>query len=221
MEAARRHDTNVQRPDGSFVGAPGPAQAAIPATTNGNGKPAFPPWVTPPKVKPVKPVEVVGSGPVVVGGGLGGVNAPAPAKLRVVAPEDIRRIKGRTDEEWFGPMLVKVNELRGFVALFIQGLEQDPPVLLDNAANPEICALAIHQAALFVMEQQIPIPAMVDLLVQGMVADFLDVLLPDAPQAYRDDVARILMSNGETEEEDDDDDDDDDDDADAQPQVVS
>lgn len=216
METAMKQGTSYQRTDGVYVGPQGPVQAAIPASvpTNGNGH-VMPPWVTQKKAPKAEPV--------VASSGLGGSSEVAieekPSQLQQVENHRVtnaaatavaRKVKGRTDEEWFGPMLPKVIELRGFVDKFLEGLERDPPEVLDNAAPPSVCAFAIHQAAMFVMEQQIAIPAMVDFLIQGMVPDFIDVLLPDAPQAYRDDVAKILMNGGEDEEEDDEDEDEDD-----------
>jgi hypothetical protein len=43
---------------------------------------------------------------------------------------------------------------------------------------------------------------MTDLLDQGRVADCLDVLLPDAPQAYRDEVAQSVIHTMQGEDDD-------------------
>lgn len=141
------------------------------------------------------------------GSGLNG--APSNVVPIKQAPDDgQRRIKGRTDLEWFGPALANVNQLRAEVAKFITALSETPP--RKDGCSPEEAATIIHQAVAEIMQRQIAIPAMVDLAAQGMVADFLDVLLPDAPQAYRDDVAKLLV-DGIIDDDDDEDDEDDED----------
>lgn len=190
------------------------AQAPIQAPTNGNGNGhagSKPPWVTPSHTVPAQAA------------GLSGAPVADPSTIVQQVANVGRKIKGRTDVEWFGVLLPKVIELRGGVDRLIESLSMNPPRM--DPANPEApdgvvpeqTAMAVHQAAMFIMEKQIPIPAMTDLLIQGMVPDFCDVLLPDAPQAYRDDVAKLLMSIGN--EENDEDEDEDDDDDEAQPEA--
>ncbi len=199
---------------------PGQQTQAVPvsaAPTNGNGNGnghanGKPPWVAPNHTVPAQAATGL-NGPSTVEG-------PAPAP----AANQARKIKGRTDVEWFGVLLPKVIELRGGVDRLIESLSMNPPRM--DPANPEApdgvvpeqTAMAVHQAAMFIMEKQIPIPAMTDLLIQGMVPDFCDVLLPDAPQAYRDDVAKLLLSIG-SEEGDEDSDEDEDDDEEMQPEA--
>jgi len=233
----------AQRADGSFVGATPPgAQPAIPAAptpVNGNGNgnghasaAAHPPWVAPkqPRTVPAPapvPAEQPSSG---LSGGTPAQAAPGSQIGPVVVNGEVaydpqRKIKGRTDAQWFGVLLPKVIELRGGVDRLIESLKMNPPRMdpknpaMPDGVVPEQTAMAVHQAAMYVMEHNIPIPAMVDLLIQGMVPDFIDVLLPDAPQAYRDDVTKLLMSIGGEEEEEDDDDEDDEDE--AKPQVAA
>jgi hypothetical protein len=137
----------------------------------------------------------------------------------VVPHVPARRMLGHTDEEWFGAILPKVTELRDGVDRFIDSLKQVPPRLNKDSTvdgiEPEQAATVILQAAMIVMEQQIPIQAMIDLLGQGRVADFMDVLLPDAPQPYRDEVAQMvlkeLQGGGDDEEEEEEEEADDDD----------
>jgi hypothetical protein len=127
----------------------------------------------------------------------------------------VRRSLGHTDEEWFGPILPKVVELRDGVARMIESLQMAPIRLKKDGSvdgvEPEQAASVILQAAMIVMQQQIQIPAMTDLLGQGRVADFMDVLLPDAPQPYRDEVAQMVLTElqGGADDEDDEDDDED------------
>lgn len=213
MEAAVRSGQAAVMPDGTIVAHGAPQQAALPggglngAPTNGNGHvtrvtPPNPAWVPPGMRKsaaaPAQPSNVVPFKPD------GSPNGP-------------RKVKGRTDEEWFGMILPNVNELRGEVAKFIAGLEANPRVR--QGASPSDCATAINIAASQIIERQIAIPAMIDLLLQGMLADFIDVLIPDAPQAYRDDVVKLLGTEEGGEGDEDPDDEEDDEDETEQPQA--
>ncbi len=137
--------------------------------------------------------------------------APVPP----IGPEvKVRRHLGRTDEEWFGPILPRVVQLREGVARFMESIAQTPPRLKDDGhvdgVEPDEAAGLILQASMLVMQQQIPIAAMIDLLGQGRIADFMDTLLPDAPQPYRDEVAQMVLHELQGGGEDDDDDDEDD-----------
>ncbi|MGH7177100.1 MAG: hypothetical protein ACREJC_06965 [Tepidisphaeraceae bacterium] len=141
---------------------------------------------------------------------------PVPA---IVPIASARRVHGRTDEEWFGPILPKVNELREGVDRCIESLTMNPPRLDKEGGvdgiEAEKAALVILQAAQIVMAQQLPILAMMELLGQGRIADFMDVLLPNAPQPYRDEVAQMLLhelSGGNDEDEDEDENEDEDED---------
>jgi hypothetical protein len=133
---------------------------------------------------------------------------PVPGTVQM-----IKRVLGHTDEEWFGPILPRVIELREGVAKFIESISMQPPRLKPDGTvegvEPEQAASVILQAAMLVMQQQIPIAAMIDLLGQGRVADFMDVLLPEAPQPYRDEVAQMVLTElqggGDDDEEDEED----------------
>ena len=152
--------------------------------------------------------------------GLNGAQAaPAPAPVTPAAPAvpdqpGVKRAMGRTDVEWFGPLLPKVTELREGVARFMESIQKQPPRLNKDGSvdgiEPEQAASAILQAINYVMAQQLPIAAMNDLLGQGRIADFMDVLLPQAPQPYRDEVAQMVIGalNGDDGDEDEDEDED-------------
>jgi hypothetical protein len=132
---------------------------------------------------PLKVVDDWGTGPV--------------PPISTVAPSNAPRRLGRTDVEWFGPLLPKVDELRAGVKRFGESLKMEPHRLKDDGTvdgvEPEVAADVIGQAMNIVLQQQIPIAAMIDLLGQSRFADFMDVLLPDAPQPYRDDVAQLVI----------------------------
>lgn len=186
MEAAAKAGAAAPMPGGGFAA---PAGTPQPSLAGANVNPARP-WQTKPAAS----------------SGLNG----APTNVVPIKPDDgQRRVKGRTDVEWFGPALPNVMELRAEVAKFIAALSETPP--RKDGAEPAEAAFAIQQAAGEIMRRQIPIPAMLELLMQGMLADFLDVLLPDAPQAYRDDVVKLLMESDDDPELDEDDDEDEDD----------
>jgi hypothetical protein len=132
---------------------------------------------------------------------------------------------GRTDFEWFGPLLGEVMQLREGTTAYLIGLRQEPPI--EQGIDVDTAATGVVTAMQIVMQQNLPIPAMVDLLNQQRYADFMDVLLPDATQAFRDDVVTAVIAKlktigidkpavgqskpGNTSPDDDDDDDDDDD----------
>jgi hypothetical protein len=141
------------------------------------------------------------------------INADAPPAEE--APKG-PKIKGRTDTEWFGPLTAKVQELRAGVAKFMASIQTQPPRLKENGqvdgVEPQQAASAILQAVGFVMENQIPVNAMIDLFAQGRIADFMDVTLPDAPQPYRDEVAQIIVAELEGAEDAEDEDEDEDED---------
>lgn len=105
---------------------------------------------------------------------------------------------GRTDEQWFGPLLENVQELRKGVARCIESVTMvpirlDPKTGLVDGIEPAACASAIMQAVNFVLVQNIPIPAMKEILGEFRYDDFMSVLLPDAPYNYRLDVMKILI----------------------------
>lgn len=185
----------TQMPNGTFR-APAASQGRIAAPVN-NGRP----WV-PPKTPRTDATNAAAAA----------ANGEAPpsnvVQLKAVSDEPPRLNRGRTDIDWFGPILPNVNQLRHEVASFITGLEQVPPV--KQGCDPIECATTVQVAASEIMQRQIPISAMIDLLIPGRVADFLDVLLPDAPQSYRDDVVKILLQQDDGEVPDGDADDDDD-----------
>jgi hypothetical protein len=140
----------------------------------------------------------------------------SPVPSVTAGPESkVKRHLGHTDEEWFGEILPHVQRLREGVARFIESLQQTPPRLLPNnhvdGVEPAQASNAILQVAMMVMQRQMPILAMTDLLDQGRVADCMDVLLPDAPQPYRDEVAQKIIETMKGEDEDPDDLDDPDD----------
>lgn len=129
-------------------------------------------------------------------GGLNGVNGhavPAPGPKRL----------GRTDVEWFGALMGEVGQLRDGVAHFIESVSMQPVRMDAKTGAPEgvtvaAAAQGIMQAAGFIAANGVKIPAMDELLGQQRYADFMDVLLPDAPQNYRDDVAAVLVQMAST-----------------------
>lgn len=120
--------------------------------------------------------------------------AAAQGVAPTAAPGSTVKRLGKTDDEWFGPVLIEeVVGLREGVAHFVESLSVTP-VRLDEktkqpeGVSPEMACQGIVQAAQLVMQQGVQVPVMQELLFPERFADFVDVLLPDAPQSYRDDV---------------------------------
>lgn len=114
---------------------------------------------------------------------------------------------GRTDEQWFGPILPHVVQLRERVAVFLDAVTSEPMKIDPKTGrppgfDPDDTANAIGQAVMLVQERQLPVPVMIDLLMQDRIAEFMDVVLPDVPQAYRDDVVQSMLADDDEGEED-------------------
>lgn len=131
-------------------------------------------------------------------------------------PRRIERLWGRTDEEWFGQALPDVLNLRAGVAQFMLAVAEyertgSAPEKFDEipGTRPVHAARAIGLAVAVAQQQGLVIPAIIELLLPGMLPEFVTVLLPDAPQKYRDDV--VLQATKLTQAEDEDEDDDDED----------
>ncbi len=105
---------------------------------------------------------------------------------------------GKTDAEWFGPLIANVEELREGVDLYLESLSMDPPRVNTKGEpeglSPEGAAMTVAGAVGTVMQHNLMIPVMRDLLFQDRFADFFDVLLPNAPQAYRDDTTQAFVA---------------------------
>lgn len=138
---------------------------------------------------------------------------PGAVSEPVVTGDNTKRL-GRTDIQWFGLLLAEVEQLRMGIDRFMESMQMEPPRLdahgnLDGI-SPEIAWMGINQAVAEVMRRQVVIPAMVDLLFQKRFADFVDVLVPNAPQQYRDDLV-TLLARGAVEDDDEGDEGDEDD----------
>jgi len=143
--------------------------------------------------------------PTVVAGQLPADAKPANVEPAPAAATGPKRM-GRTDEQWFGPILSHVIQLRERVAVFLdavtsQPMKIDPKTGRPPGFDPDDTAEAIGQALYAVQERQLAVPVMTDLLMQDRIAEFMDVLLPDVPQAYRDDVVQSMLSDGDEEGE--------------------
>ena len=130
----------------------------------------------------------------------------APAPTIVAAPPADAKHNGHSDQEWFGPLYGDVVQLRIGVEQHLKGLQKMPPT--KTGVDAETVSKAIFQAAGVVIQNNIPIPAMVELLNNQDYNKFLAVLLPNTPEAFRNDVMGHLkkLLGDETEETDDEDD---------------
>jgi len=125
-------------------------------------------------------------------------NGAKKKKTKAVIVVDETKRLGRTDAEWFGPLLTNVQELRVNAHKFIESLSMDPPRLNKqgnpDGTDPDTASQILLQAISMVAQRQLAIPVMTDLLFQDRFADFVDVLLPDpiVTQPYRDDVVQNI-----------------------------
>lgn len=201
MAKAQAHVIEVQARmanPGAFVGQPSLSGAAIP-------QPPVSAEFTPPPPPAATSTEV---------------NAAAqPTK-----PARVERLWGRTDDEWFGPALGEVIKLRADVGTFItntialHSAGKMPERIEDiPGANPAGVAVGVLMATAEAQRRSVNIPAMTELLMQGMLAEFTSVLLPDASPEYKAEVAKFLANPPGTEPEEEDDPDDEDGDENEQP----
>lgn len=122
----------------------------------------------------------------------------AGPRIEQAADANVKRL-GRTDVQWFTAALMpEIEQLREGVDTFVEAFETDPPEQDESGKIPGLTpaqtAGLIVQATQLVMQQQVKIPAMLELLMQERYADFLDVVLPDAPQRYRDEATQELIA---------------------------
>jgi hypothetical protein len=118
-------------------------------------------------------------------------NGAHPLAADEVAP-DPSPFKGPTEEEIFGMALPSVQRLRVGVA--------------EGKLEPEQAIDAILKGVEQISIQQLNIPAF-SLFEEDRYADFIDILLPNAPGDYKAECVRILAEDIETETVDDDDND--------------
>jgi hypothetical protein len=120
----------------------------------------------------------------------------------------LRRL-GKTDAEWFDPALADVERLRDAVSTFIAGLAEGKKIGL----SPEEAVQFIAQGINHAVAMKVDVKAFTVLFQSERYAEFMDVLLPDAPQSYRDDCVKLIIEMvADSDDEDDDDVDDGDED---------
>jgi hypothetical protein len=174
-------------------GAQAAQQVTAPAPNGLSGNVAAAP---PEKKKPKKPASVAQTAGVDGDTRVAQTSSAKPEKKIVITGPGAKRL-GKTDAEWFGPLISNVEELREGVDRYIESLSMDPP-RVDAKGNPdgispEQSAIAVATAVQTVMEHKLMIPVMVDLMFQDRFADFFDVVLPNAPQTYRDDATQAFI----------------------------
>jgi hypothetical protein len=114
---------------------------------------------------------------------------------------------GRSDNEWFGVALESVTRLRLGVKTFLENLEkvqanEIDETVMDEEGNvlgldPSAAIDAILKGVNYVSANGIEIPAFDDLFKQGRFAEFMDVILPEAPDQYKIDCVQILTEEVE------------------------
>ncbi len=106
---------------------------------------------------------------------------------------------GKTDLQWFGPAMSKVNELRAGVAKYIKNINAakpklDPKTHQPLGVQPEQAARAIMTAADQIVAMKVEVPAFQGLYLEGRMDEFMEILLPDVIYQYRSDVAGMILS---------------------------
>lgn len=143
---------------------------------------------------------------------------PQPPQAIPQPPIEPDRLWGRTDREWFGPLLDDVKQLRAGVQEFLEACEKIQSGLLKierqediPGASPSDAAQGITLAAAMVQAKGVAVPAMTELLIPGHLAEFVVALLPDATNEYREGVVQLLKNPASLQEDEGGDDDDDED----------
>jgi len=133
--------------------------------------------------------------------GEGGANGHAP-RIEVVdaSTSPPPPIGKRTDEQWFGPALPHVHELRAGVTKYLTNIALKQPKLDPKTHEPigvdaATAARAILQAADQISAADAKVFAFSSLFLEGRMEEFMEVLLPDAPYAYRADAAADVMAH--------------------------
>lgn len=112
----------------------------------------------------------------------------------------------RSDFQWFGPAMGEVMQVRQRVDAFMKKMQaaaagQDVQLVEDDA-SPNNVAQGILAAAAMVQAQNIPIPAMTELLGQGRYLEFVKLLIPAAPETFHEDVVtQMKILTGEIDPE--------------------
>jgi hypothetical protein len=178
-------------------------------------------WQPPPPVAPTgaaAPQPVDGG----ASGGLNGTNgapqngaaAPEPQAQPVVDapasstdPGPVRN--GKTDAQWFGPALPDIQRLREGVTKYLvevtreevtidQPKKGEPPTVVGDdgkavGVSPLLAAQIILMSAAMIEQNKVPgVEAFDYFWKQQMYPALVDIMIPDAPPAYRTDVLRFM-----------------------------
>lgn len=183
-------------------GLHGTGAAAAAAVSQAQAQPQQAQAPKPPKIKKVKaegekakaqPIEQVQ--PI----DQGTTDPETGATIAKIIP--LRRL-GKTDEEWFGDAFDHVKNLRAAVAEFVKSLQAEPKRIDPKTgkivgAGPEQCIEFLIRAVNFILAQNIEVPAVKVLFMEDRFAELLDILIPEAPQGYRDDCVQLLYMMAE------------------------
>jgi hypothetical protein len=188
-------------PQAGLAGGPGNGRPNGHANGNGHGQSSFDAWQRSRQQEqpvPRETVHVVEPPP---------PPQPPPAQSQA-APSTVEVVQqpvAKTDQEWFGPLLPEVVNLRRSVDLFFTGLRKQPPVVQPGSADPSAVAKGVAAAMQAVMQHGIPIPALNELLAPGDFEGFFRVLLPAATEEFHADaISELKQLLGVPEDEPDD-----------------
>ena len=113
--------------------------------------------------------------------------------------------KGKTDEEWFGPALKDISDIREAANLFCESVAMDPPRMREDGSGPagvgpDEAAMMIMQASAFIRAKVKETPVLADqvkafsyLFEQGMISQLVEVIFPDVHPGYREDCCHFLF----------------------------
>lgn len=124
-----------------------------------------------------------------VDAGLNGAAQAAPAAdAQPAAPASKLRLGGKTDEEWFGPALPDVENIRNGANYFYQSAGMGRIVTVDGMDRPEglgpdqIADLIIQAAGYITANKIQGVPAFDHLFKNEMYPQLVEVLLPELPE---------------------------------------
>lgn len=136
------------------------------------------------------------------------------ASVAAQVPVEEPKYFGRTTLEWFTQVAIaEVKAVRDGVTTYIEGLKAGRL----EGATPDLIVSGIMQASMASAAQGIQIPAFIELLNESKYDEFVQILIPNAPDQYKADVVMMLREkiDGDVDEDEDGDGQDDDDDDDG------
>lgn len=103
--------------------------------------------------------------------------------------------KAKMEQDMFGPAMQSVEHLRIGVQLFLDNLTQNPPQLDEKGdpigLTPDKAVDAILEGVNRLNAMRLTVPAF-EMFKEGRYADFIDLIIPQATQPYKEECVQIL-----------------------------